>query len=135
MPVGGTAPCWGEAIKAGSRDKAHRKEKTEEQGQACRYLGSGLERNSVGSRTRRINHGRLPRGGEYGIILQGIERLVCRERRREDGSDWGQTRRLGAGQEAEYWAVWQGGAERPDPGSLWREGGKDQEQVSVGGRP
>lgn len=88
---------------AGTRKRA-RKEKREEQGKACRYLGSGLGKD-LGSRNRRNNQGSLPRGGEYGAILQRAKRLVCRKRRREDGF------RLGTDCEvrikvrrAEYWA-------------------------------
>lgn len=90
---------WGGAGRseegAGTKNTA-RKEKREELGKACKYLVSGLERKDLGSRTRRTNQGRFPRGGEYGAILQRAERLVCRKRRREVGSDWGRTMRPGA---------------------------------------
>ena len=73
---------------SGSRDKVHSwKEQTEEPGETCSYPGSGLEGECLGSRNRRINQGRLPRGGEYEVILQRVKRLVCKTRRRRNGSD------------------------------------------------
>ena len=73
---------------SGSRDKVHSwKEQTEEPGETCSYPGSSLEEH-LGSRNRRINQGRLPRGGEYEVILQRVERLVCQKRRRGNGLDW-----------------------------------------------
>ena len=54
---------------------------------------------------------------------------VCKELRGWSGSEWGQAIRPRGGRRLP------GGAKRPDAGSLWREGGKDQGQVSVGRRP
>lgn len=71
LPMG-ARPCgWGSGEGGTTRPTA-RKHEREEQGETCRHLDSGLGRGSLGSRTRRVNQGRLPRGGEYGVrFLRG----------------------------------------------------------------
>lgn len=71
LPMG-ARPCgWGSGAGGTTRHTA-RKHEREEQGETRRHLDSGLGRGSLGSRTRRVNQGRLPRGGEYGVrFLRG----------------------------------------------------------------
>lgn len=116
----------GRSEKGAETRNTARKEKREEQGKACRYLGSGLEKD-LGSRNRKNNQRRPPRGGEYGVILQRAKRLVCRKRKKEEGF------RLGIDCEvrikvrrAEHWADCPGRAKRPDPANLWRESRKEK---------
>lgn len=118
----------------GTRHTA-KKEKKEEQGEACRYISSGLERESLGSRTKRINQGGLPRGGEYAVMLHRAERLVFRKRR--DGSDWGQTVRLGEGEGGlnAGMAAQVALRDQMEGWVLHRENGKLKEQVSAGEKP
>lgn len=71
LPMGGTSPMLGIGeLEEGARTRHTASKEKREQGEARMSLGSGLESASLGSRTRRVNQGRLPRGGEYGAILQ-----------------------------------------------------------------
>lgn len=67
------------------------------------------------------------------MILQRAERLICRKRRREDGSDWGHPMRLGDGEGGLTGIAAQ--VELRDQYVPRRESGELREQVSVGKRP